>query len=185
MKQTNNAIKFLMAQYRAIFNNAYFKGLATAALVTVAMAAGQAQAADTLASKLNGTSATAPAESFELSNKESLSDSAGGHINNLTIANGGTLEFDGSATANKGHIHVYETLSVQSGGTLTLKEGSGTAGWGVIGATDQTIGANPDFKSTSKLDVNGGTVSIDKSQIHMASVVLNATWGDEFCIILV
>ena len=45
MKQTNNAIKFLMAQYRAIFNHAYFKGLATAALVTVAMAAGQAQAA--------------------------------------------------------------------------------------------------------------------------------------------
>ncbi|MCK0515498.1 autotransporter outer membrane beta-barrel domain-containing protein [Anaerobiospirillum sp. NML120448] len=44
MKQTNNAIKFLMAQYRAIFQNAYFKGLATAAVVTMAMAAGQAQA---------------------------------------------------------------------------------------------------------------------------------------------
>ena len=28
MKQTNNAIKFLMAQYRAIFKNAYFKGMA-------------------------------------------------------------------------------------------------------------------------------------------------------------
>ena len=34
-----------MAQYRAIFQNAYFKGLATAAVVTMAMAAGQAQAA--------------------------------------------------------------------------------------------------------------------------------------------
>ena len=33
-----------MAQYRAIFNNAYFKGLATAAVVTVGLAAGQAQA---------------------------------------------------------------------------------------------------------------------------------------------
>ena len=52
MKQTNNAIKFLMAQYRAIFNNAYFKGLATAALVTVAMAAGQAQAGTGLTGEL-------------------------------------------------------------------------------------------------------------------------------------
>ena len=47
MKQTNSAIKFLMAQYRAIFNNAYFKGLATAAVATLALAAGQAQAAKT------------------------------------------------------------------------------------------------------------------------------------------
>ena len=63
MKQTNNAIKFLMAQYRAIFNNAYFKGLASAALVTVAMAAGQVQAAD-LATTLSGTTAEAPAASI-------------------------------------------------------------------------------------------------------------------------
>ena len=34
-----------MAQYRAIFQNAYFKGLATAAVVTAGLAAGQAQAA--------------------------------------------------------------------------------------------------------------------------------------------
>ena len=46
MKQTNNAIKFLMAQYRAIFKNAYFKGMATAVLLTAGLAAGAAQAAD-------------------------------------------------------------------------------------------------------------------------------------------
>ncbi len=40
-----------MAQYRAIFQNAYFKGLATAAVVTMGLAAGQAQAA----SAFNGT----------------------------------------------------------------------------------------------------------------------------------
>ena len=48
MKQTNNAIKFLMAQYRAIFKNAYFKGLAAAAVVTMGLAAGAAQAADNI-----------------------------------------------------------------------------------------------------------------------------------------
>ena len=44
MKQTNNAIKFLMAQYRAIFKNAYFKGMATALVLTAGLAAGQSQA---------------------------------------------------------------------------------------------------------------------------------------------
>ena len=48
MKQTNNAIKFLMAQYRAIFKNAYFKGLTSAVLLTAGLAvAGSAQAAGT------------------------------------------------------------------------------------------------------------------------------------------
>ena len=46
MKQTNNAIKFLMAQYRAIFKNAYFKGLTSAVLLTAGLAAGAAQAAN-------------------------------------------------------------------------------------------------------------------------------------------
>ena len=47
MKQTNNAIKFLMAQYRAIFKNAYFKGMASAVLLTAGLAvAGGAQATD-------------------------------------------------------------------------------------------------------------------------------------------
>ena len=48
MKQTNNAIKFLMAQYRAIFKNAYFKGLTSAVLLTAGLAvAGNAQADST------------------------------------------------------------------------------------------------------------------------------------------
>ena len=44
MKQTNNAIKFLMAQYRAIFKSAYFKGLASAAVVAMGLSIGAAQA---------------------------------------------------------------------------------------------------------------------------------------------
>ena len=44
-----------MAQYRAIFQNAYFKGLATAAVLTAGLAAGQAQAAPNTA--FDGTQA--------------------------------------------------------------------------------------------------------------------------------
>ena len=43
MKQTNNAIKFLMAQYRAIFKNANIAMVA--AMVAAALAAGSANAA--------------------------------------------------------------------------------------------------------------------------------------------
>ena len=45
MKQTNNAIKFLMAQYRAIFKNANIAMVA--AIAAAALASGQAQAAQT------------------------------------------------------------------------------------------------------------------------------------------
>ena len=47
MKISNNALNFLLAQYRAIFKRAYIKGIASAVLLTAGLAAGQAQAAST------------------------------------------------------------------------------------------------------------------------------------------
>ena len=47
MKISNNALNFLLAQYRAIFKRAYVKGLASAVLLTAGLAAGQAQATTT------------------------------------------------------------------------------------------------------------------------------------------
>ena len=47
MKISNNALNFLLAQYRAIFKRAYVKGIASAVLLTAGLAAGQAQAATT------------------------------------------------------------------------------------------------------------------------------------------
>ncbi len=49
MKLSNNALNFLLAQYRAIFKRAYVKGLASAVILTagLGLAAGQAQAANT------------------------------------------------------------------------------------------------------------------------------------------
>ena len=46
MKISNNALNFLLAQYRAIFKRAYIKGIASAVILTAGLAAGQAQAAD-------------------------------------------------------------------------------------------------------------------------------------------
>lgn len=44
MKVSNNALNFLLAQYRAIFKRAYVKGLASAVLLTAGLAAGASQA---------------------------------------------------------------------------------------------------------------------------------------------
>ena len=59
MKISNNALNFLLAQYRAIFKRAYVKGIASAVLLTAGLAAGQAQAA---ATTLDGTTNLLPDE---------------------------------------------------------------------------------------------------------------------------
>ena len=58
MKQTNNAIKFLMAQYRAIFKNANIAMVA--AMAAAALAAGQAQAAAEIGETNFGSIAAKP-----------------------------------------------------------------------------------------------------------------------------
>ena len=165
MKQTNNAIKFLMAQYRAIFKNANIAMVA--AMVASALAAGQAQAADLTLSQDKAK----PTDSLEISEKIDASGNAGGFVNNITIKDNGTLNFDGSKTVNKGHISVADTLTVESGGTLTLKG----PGWGVIGTHDYDEKQNPLFdNANSTLNVkDGATVTVSKSQIQMTNVNLD------------
>ena len=165
MKQTNNTIKFLMAQYRAIFNNAYFKGLASAALVTVAMAAGQAQAAS-LADTLKGTSATAPAEAIEISaNDDSVSGASGGYIKGITV-NSGTLSF----SEQTAHVRTDGLVELKSGTTLSLS-GSSSKISGLIGTFD----SGDDFNKApkSQLLVNDAEVNVTMSQIQMSKVDLN------------
>ena len=164
MKQTNNAIKFLMAQYRAIFKNANIAMVA--AMVAATLAAGQAQAAEIQL----GTSADKAAESIVVSGSDT-GPKTGGFVKNLTIKNGGTLTFDGSATANTGHIKVSNLLSVESGGKIIVKgHTASTNGTGFMG----TFVDGDDFSNAnSELRVNGGSIEVTKSQIQMSNVNLN------------
>ena len=142
MKQTNNAIKFLMAQYRAIFKNAYFKGMATALVLTAGLAAGQAQADYTGSSDFFGlptastdikSTSTAPSGSWTDQSTDSMSNDS--HIAGAigeTSATGGRLEVDhnnsvsGSAlggivvsTSNIGSLTATDNaLTLQSGAKL-------------------------------------------------------------------
>ena len=166
MKQTNNAIKFLMAQYRAIFKNANIAMVA--AMVASALAAGQANAALNL-----GASADQATESATVSGKEDLSGSKGGYINDLTIASGGSLSFDGSKTVNTGHISVANSLTVQSGGSLNVT--GGTVCWGIIGTHEYDNNGNPLFDNANSTFIleSGGEVNVTKSQIQMSNVNLS------------
>ncbi len=44
MKQTKNALSMLLNAYRSVYKSAYFKGLASAVVLTAGLAAGAAQA---------------------------------------------------------------------------------------------------------------------------------------------
>ena len=167
MKQTNNAIKFLMAQYRAIFNNAYFKGLASAALVTVAMAAGQAQAATSdLATALSGTTADSPAAVTPINGDDnSVSGASGGFIKGITV-NSGTLSF----SEQTAHVRTDGLVELKSGTTLSLS-GSSSKVSGLIGTFDSKDNFNKAPKS--QLLVNDANVNVTMSQIQMSKVDLN------------
>ena len=137
MKQTNNAIKFLMAQYRAIFKNAYFKGMATALVLTAGLAAGQAQAADTVYefnSDTNINEITKPAVTHTSGTKLPLQSAA---------AHDGT----GTSVSDK-------TLSIGTDDMVSSTTGWATAGILVnsgAGATATNLSA-----TNNKLDLNKG-----------------------------
>ena len=151
MKQTNNAIKFLMAQYRAIFQNAYFKGLATAAVVTMGLAAGQAQAGSTDTaleadeiSNLTGTVEITGGSETGANNKwKNITISAADAdltLNANVVISGGTVDANKinlatGATANK-------SLTIQN---LTIATGNVTDGLTISGTKDKgemTVKAN-------------------------------------------
>ena len=105
-----------MAQYRAIFQNAYFKGLATAAVVTMGLAAGQAQAAEATAleadelSGLTGTvTITGDSESGDGQKWKNITikaSTADLQLNANVVISGGTVDankinLDTSADADK------------------------------------------------------------------------------------
>ena len=115
MTLSNNAIKFLQAQYRAIFKRAYIKGLATAVLLTAGLAAGQAQAVN---------NPLVDNESGAFTSLDVVYDQDGDYTysgdeawaNSVTISNGANVTISGS-----GSVHVNESVLVTGSGTsLTL-----------------------------------------------------------------
>ena len=138
MKQTNNAIKFLMAQYRAIFKNAYFKGMATALVLTAGLAAGAAQAADEIYYSDDGKTWTTTPGSGRIAGAV-----AGVH---LSPATEGT-------TAADGKLNITSTWS-----------GSGSIYGGYVDTTKLDSGKDVDVSAVGNtLTVNGDTGVVSNS----------------------
>ena len=184
MKQTNNAIKFLMAQYRAIYQSAYLKGLASAIIVTASLAAGQAQAATTNfnaatsggtitisqdSDALNITTGTSK-DDIPFTVKISTGKNAVNKVEGTTAsAKKATFEINGAETqlkvaASTGGSAAAGSLTI---GTLDVKKGS------------VTVEANADKSATleaSQIKVgNGGKITAGKVGATAASKIGNTT----------
>ena len=152
-----------MAQYRAIFKNAYFKGLAAAAVVTMGLAAGQAQAANDLAG-LAGTEAL----TFESGTQVQISGS-GAQAWNAPVTVTGT-------SGSTQHIITIDTdaLTLSGTGSLTVKTGEATKGLELTASGDKAITVDigsVDIQSGLLQLVNGasgsGTVSLSADTIKV------------------
>ena len=151
MKQTNNAIKFLMAQYRAIFKNAYFKGMATALVLTAGLAAGAntAQAAhDGSFYELNAAKDTFKEFKTALPNDTS---------SKLVIGIGGyETATDAHDKATNGLDGIVDGATLSFGGTNDDSIGSaGTASGAYAGYVKLETSANNAVANNNKLHING------------------------------
>ncbi|MDY2797722.1 MAG: hypothetical protein SOV16_00835 [Anaerobiospirillum succiniciproducens] len=169
MKQTNNAIKFLMAQYRAIFKNANIAMAIAAA--TAALAAGQAQAASPDNGdywiNLSGSSTLNEEKTIEANGEKKAKETF-----DITVGEKGTLNIGGNASG-LGNFNLTDTktgiIKVEggnvvigrgrpSGAAVTLTEfdvksgtahvGGATAGESSLTADTIVIGTKPASSET-------------------------------------
>ena len=167
MKQTNNAIKFLMAQYRAIFKNAYFKGMATALVLTAGLSAGQAQAA------YEGKS-----DYFGLAITNSVSLNSGAISTN---PNGSwTDQSTGSLPNNKYHLAGKVGETSASGGTLNVTYDNSVLGSVLGGIVVSTSNIGSLSATHNTLNIKDDTNAVNLGESAYGAYVNASAGGDVF-----
>ena len=148
MKQTNNAIKFLMAQYRAIFKNAYFKGMASALLLTAGLAvAGNAQAAAVTSAQLAGT------EEIEV---DGSGTTLSGALDDLGSSWNAPIKVTSGANTTNA-LTQTENVTISGSGSLTIETtANATDGVKITAADGKELSI-----SINALNVNKGTLTIE------------------------
>ena len=197
MKISNNALNFLLAQYRAIFKRAYIKGIASAVILTAGLAAGQAQAAasaDNPAYTVSGADSstwTVVSGAITASGNRLAGDYDTGNAEDTVNANNGDGIVSGeslilgsgdsvtSGSAYAGYVSLASgtTLdAVAENNTLTLESGAtiNTSGGNVVGGWAKTNGDGTATATGNKLIVNAGvTLSGSNSFIGAVAAGLN------------
>ena len=196
MKQTNNAIKFLMAQYRAIFKNANIAMVA--AIAAAALASGQAQAAKGGATfddtkfgaadanvTIDGTTTdTSPADNAygALTITSAASRAEGAQALEIKITGGANHTIKGVAagatpdtTPAKPDVNLGNTSFVIEAGTdatLTIGESGNAGGTPAAAATNVTL---------ANITVNKGTLALvakaDDAKLATSVTAANLTVG--------
>ena len=163
MKQTNNAIKFLMAQYRAIFKNANIAMVA--AMAAAALAAGQANAVDLEKANwasLSGSDLTVggAGSTYEKINITAADQNDVSNANSfkLTIKGGADNKINGAAT----DVGSFTAAK----GTLVIDGADATGTKLIIG---DVSGAKATFGTVS---VNKGTVDLMKGTLTAGTINL-------------
>ena len=178
MKISNNALNFLLAQYRAIFKRAYVKGIASAVLLTAGLAAGQAQAAVLDINALPDTNETATitgsdqdvAPEYQYLQLSGTATDFNGTVDvtagyaqsgqNAIIGNSSTAtDITGTGTLN---ISIENANEGQ--GVLVLGDGSGS--YLSIGAINVTEGA---LKMSSSGTNGSGAVTVAAGTINIGT----------------
>ena len=166
MKISNNALNFLLAQYRAIFKRAYVKGIASAVLLTAGLAAGQAQA-----ESLSGGTNWDTVSGTVIVDKEYADGvtAANRFFDNLVIqGESGSLTITNDNGKHQNAVNVKGALTVKSGATLTVSGGA-LAGAYTLSNADQT---NISQNNTGDLIVeNGGAFNLNNGKWVQMDVV--------------
>ena len=134
MKLSNNAIKFLMAQYRAIYKNAYFKGIASAVVLTAGLAAGAANATDVTAIVTNGNTVGTDNDQIKITLGSAAPATSTG---NLSITGGNNHYIAGNESGSEYSKATFGGKLDISAGKLTL--GGSGASAGKKGAVELTF----------------------------------------------
>lgn len=190
MKQTSSALTFLMAHYRAIFQQAYVKDLASAVLLVAGLSVGQAQE-----QTINWGTVDSPLVDQTINGEVSIKDGGTKYAQNITVVEGGnltvshvadsSLNYSGDLKVQGGMLNVtnavisgyvdtktYPTINAAHGkvkvGTLTVEDGT------------VNLSANGSRIDVSAFNLIGGTVNIggeDDSPDHIVNSQIYGGWG--------
>ena len=151
---------FLLAQYRAIFKRAYFKGLAAAVLMTAGLAAGAAQAAELSSGfKAGDAIITGTAnDSFKTSDPKTASK--------IEVGTGHKLTTSGAITVSDG-MTLNGELTIESGSILLAKTET------VNGTKNQTVYRSSLKGTGAKLDLTGN-IGAASFELSNGELVLNS-----------
>lgn len=168
MKQSQNAITFLKAQYSAIYGRAYVKGLASVMVLSSAVAATYAQAADITSTGETWDQATGfNTEDY----KDQQPSMVNGDTYNLSQGSFGDITAnDADHDVNLNNVQLKGTLSVQSGSTANIRNNLFSWDHATTGM-DGASNAEGDLDTSGKVTIGS---SSNSSQAYFNTVNLQS-----------